>query len=153
MFLGAGFQRTFLTHKPFTIAKHKMYVPEGNLFAFCFEENEFNELVKLYSKQLMKTNLPSYAKRFEAEFLYFLNFAKKFSVQNFSKMSNQQLAKVVKELDDKIVDFYEYQFYAFLVLEGIGKVRYFFFQAELEKKNKGSYLRKKSAKIAASCES
>src|SRR3989344_3697098 len=120
-FLGAGFQKVFLKHEPFTSARHKMYVPEGNLYAFCIAEPEFNELVKLYTSKMMKANLAVYARKYESEFAYFLRFAEKFSKQDFAKMSSEKLASAVKELDERITDFYEFQFFPFLILEGLGR--------------------------------
>lgn len=118
-FLASAFILSYLKNKQFGAAPNKMFVPEGGLMAYYFENTEFIKIVRKYNAFLQKQNLPRYAKKYEQEFKDFLAFAQKIATADPAGMDRTQLAQLVKKIHDRIIQSSDYQFYAFLVLEGV----------------------------------
>lgn len=117
-FMCGVFIQTYQTRKGFDVARNKLFVPEGNLYAIYFEEHELKKIIKNYTDSLIKLGIRNYAEFYEGEFRKFFTWAKKFSRRNSKKMSNHQLASALHELTNKMLENSEYQFMAFLITEG-----------------------------------
>ncbi len=117
-FLASAFILSYLKNKKFGTGPNKMFVPEGNLMAYYFEEYEFANLVKNYEKFLRTQNLEKYAKEYEQEFKDFLIYASKMAKIDPSAENKEELSKIVQVFNDRLIQSSDYQFYAFLVLEG-----------------------------------
>ncbi len=120
-YISSAFMRSFLKRAGLNLAKNKLFVPEGNLHAIYFEKREISRIIQNYTKLILKKNIFVYAKTYENVFRDFLSWSVKNTKQDFKKLTNGQLVKVLKTLDKRLVDFSEYQYYAFLIMEGLGK--------------------------------
>ena len=116
--LASAFLLSFLKNKQFGTAPNKMFVPEGNLMTFVFEETEFKNLVKNYEKFLRRQNLAGYARKFEQDFVDFLAYARKMSTIDPFKTNQKELALMVRKFKDRLIQSSDLQFCVFLVLEG-----------------------------------
>ncbi|MHB8871028.1 MAG: PEP-utilizing enzyme [Candidatus Doudnabacteria bacterium] len=120
-FISSAFMKVLLKRPGLNLSKNKLFVPEGNLHSIYFEKRELQKVVKNYTKFVLSEKISVYPKSYENLFKDFLRWTKKTTSKDFSKMSDIQLAEVLKDLEKRSVDFSEYQFYAFLILEGLGK--------------------------------
>ena len=120
-FISSIFMGVFTKHPGLDFCKNKLFIPEGNLYAIYFEQSELDQVIKTYTKTLEKADMSQYALWYEGEFKKFLDWTKKQTATDFTKLSNQQLADVLEQLSYKLDGFSEIQFCAFLVLEGIGR--------------------------------
>lgn len=121
-FISSAFMQVLQKHEGLDLSKNKLFVPEGNLHAIYFEENELNKIVLNYMEVLLGQKMSKYAIWYERQFRHFLIWSKKTTRHDFSQYANRQLADTIKELFSRLIDFSELQFYAFLVVEGAAKV-------------------------------
>lgn len=117
-FLASAFILAYLKNKRFGTGPNKLFLPEGGLMSYYFERGEFKNLSRNYEKFLRRQNLKQYAEVYEGEFRDFLDFAKKMSKTDPAKASRQKLAKLVRDFNDRLIQSSNFQFAAFLVLEG-----------------------------------
>lgn len=120
-FISSSFMRVLQKHHGLDLSRNKLFVPEGGLYAIYFEEGELNRTIENYTNFLKGQDMTKYAVLYESQFNDFLEWSKKATNRDFTKLSNNELSDIVKMLSDKLVDFAEIQFYAFLVLGGAGK--------------------------------
>ena len=113
--------QSFLKRPGLDLAKNKLFVPEGSLHAMYFEKSEIEKIIKNYTKKVLSKRIQDYAKTYEGLFKEYLRWSSKVTKQDFKKFSDQELVKILNVLCKRQVDFSEYQYYAFLILEGLGK--------------------------------
>jgi len=116
--LSTSFIMAFLRDTRFGAAPNKMFVPEGTLLAMYYEKDAYRTIVKNYSDFLHDQNIKQYAKFYENYFAGFLKSAQKISSGNLKKLTNEQLAESVEKIYDKIQESTDWQYMAFLVLDG-----------------------------------
>ena len=105
----------------FSICKNKLFVPEGKLYAYYFEANEFKALVKKFSQKLLKTDLNTFRKKFEKSFIGYLESARRLNKINYTTLNNQQLIKVLKRIYQETGESNKWQMSAFVATEGLAK--------------------------------
>lgn len=117
--MATEFIQSFTNNPEFSRCPNKLFVPEGNLYAIYYSENEFARLAKRYSDFLLKQNLAGYAKWYEAIFQKGYDWAKRFSRINFRKTSNAQLAHQLLKMEKWFLDLSDWQFAVWPVAFGI----------------------------------
>jgi len=120
-FMMESFIHVFQKTANLNMSNNKLVVPDGKLYAIYFEEKEFGQLTENYKRLLLKKDIKDFAVAYEQSFKNFNNWSKKITDRDFSKLTNQQLARFIKVLHKKLIIFSEQQFCAFLVLEGMGR--------------------------------
>ena len=120
-FISSAFMQSFLKRPGLNLAKNKLFVPEGSLHAMYFEKGEIEKIIKNYTKEVLRKSISVYAKTYENLFKEYLKWSFKTTKQDFKKLSDKELVQVLSALCKRQVDFSEYQYYAFLILEGLGK--------------------------------
>jgi len=120
-FISSAFMKSLSKRPGLNFSRNKLFVPDGSLHTIYFEKNELKKIVNNYAKLVLGKKISVYAATYEKIFKDFLEWTKEITKRDFKKVSNQELVDILKELDKRSVDFSEYQFYAFLILEGLGK--------------------------------
>ncbi|MDP3964619.1 MAG: PEP-utilizing enzyme [bacterium] len=122
VFLASAFMSVLQSKKQLDACTHKLFLPEGNLHGIYFEKNELAKVIASYGNMLLKKDIKRYSKYYEARLANFLKWTiRKTRGRNFSISADGQLASLLTHLHKKAIDFSEFQFYAFLVLEGLGR--------------------------------
>jgi phosphohistidine swiveling domain-containing protein len=117
-FLPSIFLFSYLKNKQFGSAPNKMFVPEGKLTASYWEESEFTKLSKNYEKFLLRQRMKKYADVYEKKFQDFLSYSKYLSKLNISAYSLNKLKSLLGDFVEKQIELSDFQYYAFLILEG-----------------------------------
>lgn len=117
-FIAGAWMQIFTWRRGYDVCRNKLFVPEGNLYAIYLAENEFDQIVKTYTKFLMRQDIREYAKEYEDVFKDYLAWARRISKKDFSKLTSDELIDVLKDLYKRTSEFGEYQFLSFVVLEG-----------------------------------
>lgn len=117
--MAVEFIQSFTRNSEFSGCPNKLFVPEGNLYAIYYSEDEFGRLTKKYSDFLLKQNIADYAKRYEAIFQKGYDWAKKFSGINFSRLNSSQLAHRLLEMEGWFLALSDWQFSVWPVAYGI----------------------------------
>jgi phosphohistidine swiveling domain-containing protein len=117
-FLSAAFIMAFTKNKKYGTVSDKLFVPEGNLMAMYFDSKQYDNVIRNYSKFLFSQNMAKYAIAYEGHFRKFLSFAKKLSQINLKNLSNNQIADLIVKVYEAVVESTDYQYHAFLVLDG-----------------------------------
>ena len=120
-FISSAFMQVLQEREGLNLSKNKLFVPEGNLYAIYFEENELNQIIENYTAMLLQENMEKYAHWYEGQYQDFLTWSKEATQQDFPQTTNDALADTLTELFTKLVYFTELQFYAFLIAEGPAK--------------------------------
>lgn len=121
-YLASSYFKVFLTKPGFNFCKNKLFLPQGDLQAIYFAEDEFEKLISNSVSLILQTGLDKFAQKYENKFRSFLNWAKDFSRQNFEELSNKELVRLLELCTVKLTETGEDQFLAFVVLEGPGRV-------------------------------
>ncbi len=105
----------------FDNCRNKLFVPEGSLHALYFRTDEFKELVDNYSAYLLNIDLNEYPQHYEQTFADYLSWAEVENQRDWSELSMSELVEFCNIFTDKNIDLADWQFFAFVVLEGIAK--------------------------------
>lgn len=116
--LSTSFIMAFLNDEQFGTAPNKMFIPEGTLLAMYYEKNAYLRIVKNYSNFLHEQNLKQYAKHYENLLANLLKSAREISSGNLERLTNLELAQRARQIHAKILESTDYQYMAFLVLDG-----------------------------------
>jgi len=117
-FIPSAFMYVLLEREGLNLAKNKLFMPEGNLYAIYFEEGELNQIIENYTAMLQEQDMEKYADWYEGEYKKFLTWSQQATKQDFSQSNSESLADTVKTLFTKLIYFAELQFYPFMILEG-----------------------------------
>jgi len=104
-----------------TECKNKLFVPDGVLHGYYIDTKDFKELCQKFEKYILNQNITTFCKRYEKELKQWLEWSKKISNLNFSKITDRKLAQLISILSKKLIYYGEWQFLAFVALEGLVK--------------------------------
>lgn len=117
-YIASVFMHAFLDNARYSPCPNKLFLPEGNLMAIYYDQDELTRLIEHYTQFLLKQDMSSYALWYEQQFRDFFDWAKQQSEQGFDHHSPNQLIAFLHQLTDRMIRFSELQFLAFAVIEG-----------------------------------
>ncbi|PIR74429.1 MAG: hypothetical protein COU35_02485 [Candidatus Magasanikbacteria bacterium CG10_big_fil_rev_8_21_14_0_10_47_10] len=121
-FIAQSYLRAFTLGSPFNIVTDKLYVPEGRLQAVYFLRDQFEELLKIFTADVLAQDRKTYAAGYERALDNHLQWALKVTAQDWKEKTDSELIDFVNVFSDKLADFGQLQFLAFLALEGPTKM-------------------------------
>jgi phosphohistidine swiveling domain-containing protein len=130
-YIASSYLQVFQQNPGFDMCKNKLFLPEGNLHAIYFAENEFNQVVKNYTDFLLRQNMDRYADFYEVGFKKFMAWSHRIGRLEFKKMDRHKLFIILSALNEKLIKNGELQFLSFVVLEGAAQE----VEREVEKAN------------------
>lgn len=102
------------------IYRPKLIIPEDRMFSFYFSANEWNKFVKNFSKYILKQNIKVYGRYYQKIFFDSVVWAKKFVKTDFSKLTNDKLIIIYKELLNFYYNYGQAQYPAFIASDILG---------------------------------
>src|SRR3989344_9508111 len=114
-YLGFVTVQSFNRKTPFGSTRNKLFIPEGNLYATYFSEQEIQDFAKRYAAFLRKQNLAQYARWFEGQYALFLAWTKRAARINFSKLTTSQFINFFNELTKRMIVLQDFNWYAFFI--------------------------------------
>jgi len=100
---------------------NKLYLPEGGLNSYYVEVGELKKICEKFEKYVLSHSLSLFVKRYEETFKKWLAWGIKLNKKDFSKLSNDQFAKLLIEVSVEFTRSCEWQFLSFVALEGFVK--------------------------------
>jgi len=94
-------------------------VPEGSLHTIYFDSQEWDKLLGVFTNRMLKEDMVDYRTRFEKQGQYFLEWGEEKNLHtNWNTLSDQQLSDFIREFDLLLIDFADWQFFAFCAIFG-----------------------------------
>lgn len=121
-FCASAFLQAFQKRDGWQLCLNKLYLPEGSLHSIYFNASEFQQVCDQYMHLLMQGDTREYATHYEQTFQKWLSWAEETNRRNWSNVTSATLADAVVELENMMSGgFTDYQFFAFVVLESVGR--------------------------------
>jgi len=121
-FVATSYFLTFLKDSPvWSKCQNKLFIPNGGLHSYYFSTVELDKICEKFEKYILKQNIQIFCNKYEKVFKEWLSRSAKINKQNFLKLSDTKLRKLVHEVATRLAYYGEWQFLAFIALEGLVK--------------------------------